>query len=313
MEKTKLLAVVGPTASGKTKLAVSLAQKYDGEVVSCDSMQIYKSMDIATAKPTREEMGGIAHHLIDFVDLNHSFSVSEYVLLAHKTIDDIKKRGKLPILAGGTGLYYMSLIDNLTFSEEECDLKLRDELLKKAKADGGEKLHSYLKSIDPQAAKEIHPNNLVRLVRAVEVYETTGITLTEHKKRSRQTPSPYEPYVIGLSFNDRQKLYDRINLRVDMMMSAGLLKEAKEILSKDHIKTAYNAIGYKELEAYFNGEVTLEEAVDTIKKESRHYAKRQLTWFRKDKRINWINVDEYDDFCEVIKKSCDMIENARFL
>ena len=309
--KRKLLTVVGPTASGKTKLAVELAKSFDGEVVSADSMQIYRKMSIATAKPTKEEMEGIPHHLVDFLPMDASFSVSDYVTLAREKIDEIHARRKLPILAGGTGLYIQAVTEHISFSEEERDDSLRERLYEEAKADGGKALYERLRQIDPEAAQWIHPNNIIRVVRAIEIYETTGLTMTEQKKRSRQGESPYDVFLLGLNFKDRQKLYDRINLRVDLMVKQGLLEEAKEILSCENLKTAYNAIGYKELAPYFRGEASLEECLQKMKQESRRYAKRQLTWFRRDQRIHWLYPDELGNFDRVLQEA--KLQTERFL
>lgn len=307
--KTKIIVVVGPTASGKTKLAVELAKRFQGEVVSADSMQIYQGMSIATAKPTQEEMEGIPHHLMDFLPMDQPFNVSDYVTLANEEIQKIVSKGHLPFVAGGTGLYVNSLIDGISFSPVESDEELRKQLYEQAKEDEGQSLYQYLCEIDPDSAAEIHPNNLVRVIRAVEIYRLTGITMTEHKKKSRECPSQYEVCMIGLNYHDRQKLYDRINLRVDQMMEQGLLDEAKQVLSHGSLKTAMNAIGYKELIPYFQGEDTLDHCIDKIKQESRRYAKRQLTWFRRDTRINWIFVDEFSSFREIMEKSEKCIES----
>lgn len=308
-EKIKLIVVTGPTASGKTSLSISLAKRFGGEIISADSMQIYKEMSIATAKPTAGEMEGILHHLFDFLPPDQPFSVSDYVELARKTIDEIVARGKLPIVVGGTGLYINSLVDHVSFDPSEQDETYRQKLYEEAKADGGAGLYKRLCEIDPESAREIHPNNLVRVIRAVEIYDTTGMTMSEQKKKSRLEPSPYDLCMIGLNFRDRQKLYDRINLRVDLMMEAGLLEEAEAILKRKDLKTAWNAIGYKELKPYFDGERDLADCVNKIKQESRRYAKRQLTWFRRDSRIQWIYPDDYDSFEEVIKKSQNFIES----
>lgn len=301
--KKKLLTIVGPTASGKTKLAVELAKAFDGEVVSADSMQIYQKMSIATAKPTKEEMEGVPHHLIDFLPMDKAFSVSDYVTLAREKIEEIHRRGKLPILAGGTGLYIQAVTEHLSFSEEKQDTALRERLYEEAKTDGGKALYERLRQIDPEAAEWIHPNNIVRVVRAVEIYETTGLTMTEQKKKSRQGECPYDVFLLGINFKDRQKLYDRINLRVDLMVKQGLLEEAREILSCNNLKTAYNAIGYKELVPYFRGESSLEECLQKMKQESRRYAKRQLTWFRRDQQVHWLYPDELGDFQSVFKEA----------
>ncbi len=308
MEKTKLLVVVGPTASGKTKLAVELAKKNSGEVISADSMQVYREMSIATAKPTVEEMDGVPHHLVDFLPLSEEFSVSDFVTLARARISEIAARGIVPIVAGGTGLYINSLIDHVNFSEIEHDGALRERLYAEAKLDGGKRLYDYLCQIDPESAAWIHPNNLVRVVRAVEIYEATGLTMTEQKRRSRLEESPYDVCIIGLNYRDRQTLYDRINRRVDLMVEAGLLDEVRRVYESGNLKTAYNAIGYKELVPYLQGEAELGDCLEKVKQESRRYAKRQLTWFRRDGRIHWIYPDEETDFCSVIKKSQKYVE-----
>jgi len=308
MEKTKLVVVVGPTASGKTKLAVELAKKNSGEVISADSMQVYREMNIATAKPTVEEMDGVPHHLVDFLPLSEEFSVSDFVTLARARIAEIAARGNLPIVAGGTGLYINSLIDYVNFSEIEHDGALRERLYAEAKLDGGKRLYDYLCQIDPESAAWIHPNNLVRVVRAVEIYEATGLTMTEQKRRSRLEESPYDVCIIGLNYRDRQTLYDRINRRVDLMVEAGLLDEVRRVYESGNLKTAYNAIGYKELVPYLQGEAELSDCLEKVKQESRRYAKRQLTWFRRDGRIHWIYPDEEADFCSVIKKSQKYVE-----
>lgn len=309
MQKIKLAAIVGPTASGKTRLAVEMAKRFHGEVISADSMQIYQGMDIATAKPTEAEKEGIPHHLMDFLPMDSPFSVSDYVILAQQAIEQVVSRGNLPILAGGTGLYVNSLIDHVSFSPVQSDEALRQELYQQAQQDNGEGLYRYLQQIDPESAAQIHQNNLVRVVRAVEIYKLTGKTMTEHRAKSRENDSPYDPCMIGLGYRDRQKLYDRINLRVDQMMEQGLLQEAERVLSQKGLKTAFHAIGYKELVPYFQGEESLSCCVDKIKQESRRYAKRQLTWFRRDTRINWIFIDEFSSFREVIDASEKYIES----
>ncbi len=306
MDKKRIIAIVGPTASGKTALSVELAKKYNGEIISADSMQIYTGMDIATAKPTKEEMQGIPHHLIGFLPPTENFSVSEYVFLADKAAEDIISRGKIPIMCGGTGLYFKSFADNIKFSEEKYDKSLRVLLQKRYAEEGGETLIKELEKFDKESARTLHPNNGKRIIRAIEIYYTTGITMTEHIKRSKSVPSPYEFVVIGITFADRQKLYDRINLRVDIMMKNGLLDETKEFYSKYKSDTASAAIGYKELKPYLDGEVPFEEAVEKLKQETRHYAKRQLTWFRRDERINWIEADKCKD---IFEEACRIIDN----
>ncbi len=306
--KIPVAAVVGPTASGKSRLAVEIALHENGEVISADSMQIYKGMNIGTAKPTAEEMRGVPHHLIDFVELSCPFCVADYVALASQCISGLHSRGKLPIVAGGTGLYVRSLLHHIQFTENDRDDALRDELAQKAEREGVASLMEELKQFDPHSAERIHPNNLPRVIRAIEIYRTTGITMTEQMERSRQIPSPYRACVIGLDYRNRQTLYDRINLRVDRMVQNGLVQEAKEVLSQPNSQTALQAIGYKELLPYFQGACSLDEAVERIRRESRRYAKRQLTWFRRDEDIHWIFMDDYSDFSEVINQAVQLIE-----
>lgn len=309
MFKIPVIVVVGPTASGKTGLAIDIAKNYNGEVVSADSMQIYKHMNIGTAKPTIEEMDGVIHHLIDFVDPNCSFSVADYVEIAHRTIEDIHSRGKTPIVAGGTGLYVSSLMNNIQFNKTQSDDTIRNQLYLYAEQNGAEALHALLLQIDPETAMSVHANNIPRVVRAIEIYKLTGMTMSEHQKKSREVPSKYNELKIGLNYKDRQVLYQRINLRVDLMMKAGLLDEAKTILSSDYASTAMQAIGYKELSPYINGDISLDNAIDNLKQETRRYAKRQLTWFRRDEKINWFYPDEYKNIQIMQKNIHNCIDN----
>lgn len=308
MAKIPVAAVVGPTATGKTRLAVQLALHFGGEVVSADSMQIYKGLDIGTAKPTKEEMCGVPHHLIDFLDPAEPFSVADYVGLAAKCIEEIYGRGKLPILAGGTGLYVRSLLSNLSFSPQGHDEALRERLRKRAEAEGPASLMEELRSFDPESAERIEPNNLGRVIRAIEIYRVTGVTMTEQNRRSREAPPPYDDAVIGLTYRDRGKLYSAVDRRVDDMMGAGLLKEAEAVFHMPHPATAAQAIGYKEFFPYFRGECSLEEATAAVKRESRRYAKRQLTWFRRDEKIQWLFVDECGSFSRLLSHACTILE-----
>ena len=304
MEKIKIAVIAGPTASGKTALGVEIAKAFNGEVVSADSMQIYKGMDIATAKPTQEEMSEIPHHLIDFLERDRAFSVADYVELANEKISEIHKRGRLPIIVGGTGLYISSLIDNIQFPEIKSDPEIRKKLEQEAAEFGNDKLFERLEKCDPETAAELHPNNLVRVIRALEVYEITGRKLSEYKAESRLVESPYESVIIGLNYRDRQKLYDKINSRVDKMVENGLIKESREVFESGEMRTAANAIGYKELIPYFENRADLQTCIDKIKQETRRYAKRQLTWFRKNAKIQWVMLDEFDnkekffDYCK---------------
>lgn len=308
-DKTKIIVVVGPTASGKTALAVDLAKRYNGEVISADSMQIYKNMSIGTAKPTLTEMDGIPHHLIDFVDPADSFSVADYVTVAHKVIEDVISRGKLPIIAGGTGLYVNSLVEDIRFDDTKSDEGIRRELEEFSKENGVDALFEILQKIDPIASETIDKNNIPRVIRAIEVYRLTGTTLTEQKIKSREVPSRYNALKIGISFENRALLYKRINKRVDIMLSNGLLNEAEEIFNSSYYKTALQAIGYKELFAYFKGEVSCETAIDKLKQGSRRYAKRQLTWFRRDDEINWFMYDQYENIHFMQKNIYNLVDN----
>lgn len=295
MEKIPIIAVVGPTASGKTELAVKLAEKIEGEIISFDSMQIYKEMHVASAAPDLAEQRGIPHHLLEFLSPESSFSVADFVKLARETVKDIHSRGKRVIIAGGTGLYVNSFLDNLTFSEEEIDMKLREELNRRFDEVGGQAMLDELRGFDSESAERLHPNNKKRIIRAFEIYKTTGQTMSEQLKKSRIAPSPYEPYMLGLNFFSRELLYERIGLRVDKMLEAGLLEEAKAAFLNSKKRTSAQAIGHKEFFGFFRGETTLPEATELLKAETRRYAKRQLTWFRRDERINWIYRDQTED------------------
>ncbi len=309
MEKQFVVVICGPTATGKTSMAVQLAKRFDGEIISADSMQIYKGMEIATAKPSDEEKQGIPHHLMDFYDPCESFSVADYVRLAHEKIAEVASRGKLPMIVGGTGLYINSLINNLIFEDSECDYGYREELRQLALHNGNEHLWQMLKEIDPETAEALHPNNLTRIIRALEIYKVSGKRMSVLQKESRKNPSPYEPCMIALDY-DRELLYERINKRVDIMLAEGLLDEAKEFFSHDRYPTATQAIGYKELFPFFCGEKDLESCVDSLKRETRKYAKRQMTWFRKDSRIHWIKVTKETTGREIFEDAKNYIKKC---
>lgn len=300
-----VIFVVGPTASGKTALSVELALKYNAEIVSADSMQIYKGISVASAAPTEAERKGVKHHLVEFLELNESFTVADYLELARNKIDEILNSGKNCIVAGGTGLYINSLVDNIQFLEQEENEEIRLELEKELEEKGAEYMLSLLASFDPDAAAKLHPNNKRRIIRAIEVYKLTGKTFTEQNILSRQTELPYVPIIIGINYRDREKLYERINCRVDIMLENGILDEAKKYLSLKHGNGAAQAIGHKELIPYLLGECDLDTAVENLKRATRRYAKRQLTWFNKDQRINWIYADESDD---ILKSAIEIIE-----
>lgn len=293
MEKIKIVAVVGPTASGKTSLAVKLAQKFDGEVISADSMQVYKGMDIATAKPDTEEMAGVPHHLISVISPDEEFSVSRFKDMANEAARDIASRGKLPVLAGGTGLYVDCFLGNTKFLENTKNDEVRKMLSCRIEKEGTESLYNELKEKDPSAAEKIHPNNSLKIVRALEVFYSSGKTLTTQNELSHSEESPYESFIIGLNAADREALYDRINRRVDIMAENGLVEETKKFFETKTASTACQAIGYKELKPFLDGLISLDEAKENLKQATRRYAKRQLTWFRRNEKINWLNIDEF--------------------
>ena len=294
--KIKVVSLAGPTASGKTALSVKLAQRFGGEIVSADSMQIYKGMDIATAKPTKEEMCSIPHHLMDYVDVSESYSVARYIEDAKIAIADIHSRNKLPIITGGTGLYIDSLLSGVAFSEGEVDLSLRKDLQQRMESEGIHAMLELLSTFDKESAERLSvERNPKRIIRAIEVYYTTGVTMTEQNLRSKEKGSDYFPVKLALNFRDRQKLYDRINSRVDLMLEQGLLKEAQYYFSCNHANTSVQAIGYKELKPYFDGILSLDECIETLKRCTRRYAKRQLTWFTRDDMIKFFYVDEYEN------------------
>ena len=295
MEKLPIIAVVGPTASGKTGLAVELAKKLDAEIISFDSMQIYKGMHIASAAPDEDEKNGVPHHLVEFLEPSVSFSVADFVKLAREKAEEIVKRGKRIIIVGGTGLYINSFLDNIEFGEEEPNPELREKLNREYEELGGQEMLKKLREFDRDSADRLHANNKKRIIRAFEIYLSTGITMTEQIENSALNESPYKPYIIGLTFTDREMLYDRIGKRVDIMLRNGLLDEAENMFKNGGGKTAVQAIGHKEFFPYFKGEITLEEATENLKRETRRYAKRQLTWFRRDQRVNWIYRDNEED------------------
>ncbi|MDE6725784.1 MAG: tRNA (adenosine(37)-N6)-dimethylallyltransferase MiaA [Ruminiclostridium sp.] len=290
-EKIFVPVICGPTASGKTDLGVRLALKCGGEIVSADSMQIYKGMDIASAKPSKEEMQGVPHHLMDFLPPTKAFSVANYVEMAHQVIRDIYDWGKLPIIVGGTGLYISSLINNIKFDDTGSDPEFREEMRKLAQEHGKEALWEKLREVDPKAAEKLHPNNQNRIIRALEVYKLSGSTITEAQEKSRSAESPYKACFIMPDY-PRKILYQRIDKRVDIMLEKGLLEEAREFFTHTDYVTAAQAIGYKELKPYLDGEKSREECTDKLKQATRNYAKRQLTWFNKEKSLNRIDMSK---------------------
>lgn len=309
MKKPLAVVVLGPTASGKTSLGIEIAEKLGGEIVSADSMQIYENMDIATAKPTVQERSRVPHHLVGFVPMGEKFSVAKYKEKATQTIDDIISRGKLPVVVGGTGFYIDTLVKNTQFFDyEESDI--REKLEERCEKEGIDVLFEELKEIDPKTAERLHINDSKRIIRALEVFHLTGKTITDQEEESHLTESKYRWCLIGLRAQDRQYLYDRINLRVDMMLKDGLLKETKDFFSRKISSTAAQAIGYKELKPYIDGHISLDEAVEKLKMESRRYAKRQLTWFRRNTDINWLDIDILKGDA-LIERACEIINKER--
>lgn len=293
-EKPKVVVIVGPTASGKTAVSIELAKRINGEIISADSMQIYKYMDIGTAKPTLEEQDGIKHYLIDVVLPDEHFNVVKYKELAIKAIEEILRKGKIPIIVGGTGLYINTLVNGIEFTDTNNDQEYTNTLMKRYKEYGIDDLFDELKQIDPESAQIIDKNNVRRVIRALEIYKVTGKTKTQLDKESLKDVK-YDYLMFGLEW-DRNILYDRINKRVDLMLENGLVDEVKSIMEKYQISnTAIQGLGYKEVIEHLNGNISYDEMVKTLKLETRHYAKRQLTWFRRDKRITWLKKENAVD------------------
>ena len=307
--RPNILVICGPTASGKTALAVALAQRLNGEVVSADSMQVYRGMDIGTAKPTAEEMGGVPHHMLDVADPWENYSVARYVQDAVPVVDDILERGKLPIIAGGTGLYIDNLVAGREFAPFPADSGLRETLQRRAREEGLPALLHELRQVDPEAADRLHPNDEKRIIRALEVYQATGKTITQHDRESRAIPDRYAPLTIALNFRERPWLWERIDRRVDQMMAQGLEGEVRGLLAQGipSTCTAMQAIGYKELAAAILTGRPVREGAEEVKLRSRQYAKRQLTWFRRNKEAHWIEWEREPDFSAAVQDSTRLV------
>ena len=314
-KRIPILAVVGPTASGKSALALSLAERLGGEIISCDSMQIYRRMDVGTAKPTVSEQARVRHHLIDIVEPDTPFSCAEYVTAAQRTICEISERGALPIICGGTGLYLDALLRGGGFEETRVDPQLRESLFHYAEMYGNHALHERLRAVDPESAEAIHENNVKRVVRALEIFETTGITKAESDRRSRSLVSPYKARVLGLRYKARQVLYDRIDQRVDQMLVNGLCEETERLLREGVFEknaTAAQAIGYKELLGYFDGRQSMSAATEELKRATRRYAKRQMTWFCAKDYVEWIDMTDEAGLLSqetVLERALELIKN----
>ncbi len=302
----KVLVILGPTAAGKTKLSLELAKNFRGEIISADSMQVYRGMDIGTAKAGKEERESVPHHLLDVVSPEEKFSVADYQEMVDQIIPGIVEKGRIPMLVGGTGLYIKAVIEGFLFPEMDNDYKLRNQLKKLAETHGNKYLHNKLTDIDPQLAEKIHPNDLRRVIRGIEVYKKTGKTITYYKKKQQQSPDRYLSLKFGLTWN-RDDLYQRINQRVDQMIEKGLVDEVKGLLNSGYnlSKTARQGLGYKEIIDYLEGEYALDEAVRLLKRNTRRFAKRQLTWFKRDDSINWFNFSELE-WREVFNKTLEL-------
>lgn len=305
--KQKLLVIIGPTAVGKTKLSIEMAKRYNGEIISGDSMQIYRGMDIGTAKIKPEEMEGIPHHLIDIKEPTENFSVAEFQHLVRAKIDEIVQKGKLPIIAGGTGLYIQSVIYDYQFSDVPGDETYRLMLEERVKEIGNEALYKELMEVDPESASQIHPNNIRRVIRALEIFHLTGKTMQEFQS-TQQPDLLYDTAIIGLTM-EREKLYERINYRVDIMVEEGLIEEVKRLYQQGlRDCQSIQAIGYKEIFTYFDGKMPLEEAIANLKQNSRRYAKRQLTWFRNKMDVVWFDMTDVENISKKIKEISHCVE-----
>ena len=308
--KKPLIILTGPTAVGKTKLSIALAKAVNGEIISADSMQVYKYMDIGTAKIMPDEMDGVVHHLVDVLSPKEDFNIVLFQKMAKKAMDEIYAKGKIPILVGGTGFYIQAVLYVIDFTESEEDTTYREELWEIARTKGEEALHDMLKECDEKAAKEIHPNNVKRVIRALEFYKNTGTPISEHNEAQRKKESPYEFLYLVLN-QDRAVLYERIEKRIDLMLEQGLVEEVKALKEmgchKDMV--SMKGLGYKEILAYLDNEMTLEEAVEILKRDTRRFAKRQLTWFRREKEPVWIDKGNYESEELILKDILEMLKN----
>ena len=296
MGKIKIICVVGATASGKTDLAVKLAKAVNGEIISADSMQVYKHMDIGTAKITSEEMQGVPHYLIDILEPSEDFNVVTFKNLASEKVKEIESRDKIPIVVGGTGFYIQALLYDIDFTDNDNDMSYRTELEAIAKEKGNSVLYDMLKSLDGEAAAEIHPNNVKRVIRALEFYKKSNQKISEHNKTERQKKSPYDAKYFALT-DEREKIYENIEKRIDKMLEMGLVTEVKALIETgiSRTGTAMQGLGYKEIAAYLNGEMSFEEAIYVLKRDTRHFAKRQLTWLRREKDVIWFDKSEISE------------------
>ncbi len=309
-DRPRVVAIGGPTATGKTALSVALARQFNGEVINADSMQVYRGLSVGTAKATEEERAGVCHHLLDFLNPEEPYSVAEFVEMAAGLIPQITGRGHLPLVVGGTGLYITSLLHGIAFAPQRSDPELREELQQEAEEQGAQALYERLRQIDPEYAAKVHPNNLPRVIRALEVFRLTGRKMSEEQRQSRPETPPYRSLCLCLTYRDRAELYRRIDLRVDKMLEQGILGEAETVwLHKAEYRTAAQAIGYKEFFPYFEGTQSLAACTAALKQATRRYAKRQLTWFRHQNDARWLYVDEEDAFGRAAELIQDFLQN----
>ncbi len=309
--KTPIIAIVGPTATGKTDISIEIAKKFSGEIISADSMQIYKEFKICTAKPTEIQMKTIKHYMIDEISVKDSYSVANYVKEAQRYIQEIRKKGKIPLVVGGTGLYIDALLGNFSLEEKKIDMDIRNNLQKRAINNSAE-LFNELVKVDGESSKKIHPNDTKRIIRALEFYYSFGYPISNQIKETLKKDSLYDTIFIGLNFRDRKILYDKIEKRVDCMFEQGLIQETEKIFNSQIGKTACGAIGYKEIIPYLNTQISLVEAKENVKKETRAYAKRQITWFKRNKNINWLYVDEFNSYADLISESFKILKEKGF-
>ena len=309
-----LIILTGPTAVGKTALSIGLAKAVDGEIISADSMQVYRKMNIGTAKIEPEEMRGVRHHLIDILDPAEEFNVVLFKKYALRAMKDIYSRGRIPIIVGGTGFYIQALLYDIDFEENDNDMSYREKLQNLADTHGNTFLYDMLAEVDPESAKKIHENNVKRVIRALEFYKKTGMKISEHNETESQKESPYnfEYFVLN---DDRQKLYDRIDRRIDIMLEAGLLDEVKLLVSEGYSRelVSMQGLGYKEIIDYIQGRCTLDEAVYTLKRDTRHFAKRQITWFKREKHVTWVDKSEYDSESEILSFMLDRLREKEII
>lgn len=309
MNNRPLIILTGPTAVGKTALSIGLAKAVDGEIISADSMQVYRKMNIGTAKIQQSEMQGVRHHLIDILDPGEDFNVVLFKKYALEAMKDIYSRGKIPVVVGGTGFYIQALLYDINFEDNDNDMSYREELQTLAAEHGNSYIHDMLAGVDPESAEKIHENNVKRVIRALEFYKKTGTKISEHNEAESQKESPYnfEYFVLN---DDRQKLYDRIDRRIDIMLEYGLLDEVKSLVDEGYSRdlVSMQGLGYKEMIDYIQERYTLDEAVYTLKRDTRHFAKRQVTWFKREKQVTWVNKNEFDSEADILSF---MIERLR--